>query len=474
MSNVRRTLAFLLFAVSMASFTVVAPAAVTADISALEAMQNGFRAVQSQVSPAVVSITSQMAANQPTDPFEFFFGGPRSTPRVQKATGSGVIIKPEGIVLTNSHVVANATKVQVQLAGSDKLLAAEVVQTDPRSDLAIVRITEKGTYPAAKLGDAGTVRVGDWSIAFGSPFRLPSTMTIGIISAVGRVLTNPTGDGVYRDLLQTDASINPGNSGGPLVNIRGEIVGINFMIYSPGEGGSVGIGFAIPINDYTRRVIDSLSAGQVFDRGRLGVYVKNLDDAMREAFGVADGGAFVDSVVPGQAGDKAGIKAEDVIVNFNGTQITNVDQFIGLVETTKPGTKVTITLVRNKKEMKVTATVGGSEQVGKNTLDERKVGAMFISVTPEIADRAGFDTKVGALITKVAQGSPADDAGLQPGDVILRVGAADDSSEIKTADDFWKQLSTAMGKSKKGVLLRIERNHKQMTITLPQIETTTK
>ena len=209
-----------------------------------------------------------------------------------QATGSGVIIRKDGIILTNSHVVENATKVTVQLSGSDEKLAAEVVQTDPRTDLAIVRITEKGehNFPAATLGDAKAVRVGDWAIAFGSPFHLATTMTVGVISATGRQLNSPDDSNHFSDLLQTDASINPGNSGGPLCNIRGEVVGINFMIYSPGSSaGSVGIGFAIPINDYTRQIIDTLETGHPVVRGRLGIAVRNLDATMRDHYGVATG-----------------------------------------------------------------------------------------------------------------------------------------------------------------------------------------
>ncbi len=386
------------------------------------------------------------------------------------ASGSGVIIRPEGIVLTNSHVVANATKVTVQLVGSEKILPAEVIQSDPRTDLAIVKITEKGTYPVAQLGDAGTVQVGDWAIAIGSPFRLYSTMTVGVISAVGRQLRAPTDDYAYRDLLQTDASINPGNSGGPLTNIRGEVVGINFMIYSPGESaGSVGIGFAIPINTYTKRIIETLITGKTFDRGRLGVVVKNLDAAMREAYGVTTGGVYVDSVMPGQAGDKAGLKAEDVIVEFNGVKITDIDQFVSLVEQTKPGTEVPVIIVRNKKEMKLNATVGAAPSASKPVIDQRRAGMSISTLTPEIADQLGVTEAHGVVVTNVAVGSPADDAGLKRGDIIVRVGAGDGAEDIKSEDNFWEVFNAKMENAKNGVLMRVRRGTFMRTITFPAI-----
>jgi serine protease Do len=433
-------------------------------LGTLEAMQTGFRAVHGKVTPAVVSISSRMEVSaQPADPLEFFFGSPR--PQVRQSSGSGVIIRPEGIVLTNSHVVQNATKVTVQLSGDTKSLAAEVVQTDPRTDLAIVRITEKGTYPVAKLGDASTVQVGDWAIAFGSPFGLASTMTVGVISATGRQLRSPNEEFAFRDLLQTDASINPGNSGGPLVNTRGEIIGVNFMIYSPGQSaGSVGIGFAIPINAMTKEIIDMLASGKAYARGRLGVVVKNLDEALREATGVKDGGVFVDSVMPGMAAEKAGIRDEDVITSYNGVKITDVDQFVSLVERTRPGTVVAVVLMRKGKEVKLDVTVAAVPTSGQSQFDERRIGASVRTLTPEIVEQLRLPAgTMGVLVTGVLPGSVAYEAGLQRGDIILRVGA----EEVRTEEDFWGALSEAGTTNRRTVLLRVRRGRQATTITLP-------
>lgn len=448
MRSVRLSHLCALLFVALTTVAIAAPVSDQAAINALEATQTGFRLVHTKVAPSVVFITSQMVEQG-------------------RASGSGVIIDPAGIVLTNRHVVDNATKLTVQLANSDKLLPAEVVQMDEQTDLAIVRITEKGTYPAATLGDASKVQVGDWGIAFGAPFRLSQTMTVGVISATGRKLRAPGDQYTYRDLLQTDASINPGNSGGPLVNLNGEVIGVNFMIFSPGDtAGSVGIGFAIPINDETKQIIRTLSAGRAYERGRLGIVVKNLDNVMRESYKVPEGGILVDSVVAGQAGDKAGLQAEDVILSVDNTKITDVDQFIALIQRTTPGTKVTLTLMRDGKEVKVPVTVGtATPTTTANVVNERKLGMSVMAVTPEVARQYGLPVTSGVVVTIVAPGSPAAEAGFEPGDVIQRVG----KDEVSTPDEFWQALAKNMTESKVGALLRVRRGQFGTTLGLPKL-----
>jgi len=438
------------------------------DISGLETTQNAFRQIHGMLAPAVVSITSRIQENG-SDNLGPFGTGP-SAPRTFRATGSGVIIRPEGIVLTNSHVVSNATKVTVMLSNSDKQLAAEVVQTDPRTDLAIVRITDKGTYPSATLGDASKVKVGDWAIAFGSPFQLATTMTVGVISATGRSLPSPNDTYDYRDLLQTDASINPGNSGGPLVNVNGEVIGINFMIFSPGqEGGSVGIGFAIPIDDYTKRIINTMAEGRAVERGQLGVNIKNLDDAMREQYSVKEGGVFVDFVAAGKAAEKAGIKAEDVIISYSGTPVTDIDQFVRLVELTKPGATVPIVLIRDKKQTTINVTVGSATETASATapavagVNQRKMGMEVSTLTQEIADRYKLPVSSGVYITRITPDTPAEEAGLRRGDIIVRIG----TMEITNSEEFWGELGKATVNSKFGILLRVYRGEQATTLTLP-------
>ena len=448
---------------------VILPLTGVAQVAGLEATQNAFRQIHAKVAPAVVSITSRITENA-DDGMSNPFGMPRS-PRTFTANGSGVIIRADGIVLTNSHVVNNATRVNVTLSGAEKSLPAEVVQTDPRTDLAIVRITEKGAYPTAALGDATKVHVGDWAIAFGSPFRLASTMTVGVISATGRTLPSPNDTFNYRDLLQTDASINPGNSGGPLVNINGDVIGVNFMIYSPGEGGSVGIGFAIPVNDYTKRLIDTMTAGKAVERGHLGVSIKDLDDAMRRQYGVPDGGVFVDQVAQGKAAEKAGIKEEDVIIVFNGVQVTNTDQLVRIIEQTAPGTTVPVVLMRDKKQVTLNVTVGSVVQTVAGAIttlagmEPHKVGMDVATLTQEIASRYRLPVTSGVFITRVFPDTPAAEAELQRGDIIIRVGEV----QVKDTTQFWSELEKAMKESEFGVVLRVRRGQYATSVTLPPL-----
>lgn len=470
----RLLLVMTLIAAALGAIPAISAVSDREGIAALEATQTGFRAVQKKIGPAVVTVysTTRVNASMPgMNPFEDFFGIPRSS-QVRNVSGSGVIIRPEGIVLTNSHVVENATKVTVQLPNSDKKLPAQVVQTDSRTDLAVVRITEKGTYPTAPLGDANSVQVGDWAIAFGSPYGLPSTMTVGVISATGRKLEGPEGDFDYYNLLQTDASINHGNSGGPLVNINGEVIGVNFMIFSPGEdSGSIGIGFAIPINTFTKRIIETLVAGRAPERGLIGIQIGALDDAKRQEFGIPTGGVLVQNVIAGKAGEKAGMKDEDVIVEFNGVKITDPDQFINLVQQTAPGTRVPVTVIREKKPVQLTVVLENAQpQQAANTGPDKsgataqKLGFTVATLTPALAQRYNLPLDKGVLVTRVEQGSPAQDANLTPGTIILRVG----DTEVATADQFWSVLDKKMAGAKFGVVMRIRRGDNAETITLQQ------
>ncbi len=464
-TGVRAGLRWLVVLLACVGMMGAVPAVTDKDAqAALENTQAGFRLIHNKMAPAVVSISSQMEVADDGNPLNQLFGN-QGGPRTASASGSGVLIRPEGIVLTNSHVVNNATKVTVQLNGSERKLPAEVVQSDPRTDLAIVRITEKGTYPTAPLGNAGDVEVGDWAIAFGSPFRLTSTMTVGVISATGRRLRGAVGDYDYRDILQTDASINPGNSGGPLVNVHGEVVGINFMIYSPGDSpGSVGIGFAIPINDYTKDIIDTLVQGKPYERGLMGVAIKDLDDVLREQTGVKEGGVYVDSVQPGGAAEKAGVKAEDVIVSYNGTKITTADQFVRLVERTRPGTAVPVVVVRGGKETPLTVTVAAAPTGARADAGGKQYGMAVVTITPELVDRYHLAVNSGVLVTQVVPGGAADDAGLEAGDVIVSVNKVN----VASADAFWTALDHEMT-GKRGVALRVRRGDQFTTLTLMHV-----
>lgn len=422
----------------------------SADISGQPLTFDAFRKIAKRLNPAVVNIyTTQIMKGK--DPFEDFFGGDpffrrffgdpnegRTREQKQNALGSGVIIDPEGYILTNNHVVENADEIKVSTedtGGAANGLVAKVVGRDPKTDLALIKITPKGPLTAAPLGDSEQLQVGDWVIAIGNPFGLGHTVTVGVVSAKGRAL-----GGNYDDYIQTDASINPGNSGGPLLNIRGEVIGVNAAIASQ-TGQSAGIGFAIPIN-LAKEILPQLKATGRVIRGQLGVTIQTQwNDAMKREFGV-DHGAVISDVTKGSAAEKAGIQRGDVIVEFNGKSLDNGGDLPRLVAAIKPGTDVKVKVVRDKKEKDFTVTVGtmkdtelgeeeGSSEEGGNVA--AGLGISVQDLDAQTARQLDMEDQNGVLITKVKPNSAADDAGLQRGDVVLEVNrhAITDTSDYR-------------------------------------------
>jgi len=334
-----------------------------------------FRDIAKAVSPAVVNIRteSRQRAQDLTDffgggggdLFERFFGQPQprqqpQTPREQivQAAGTGFIIDKAGFILTNNHVVEGATRIRVALYGEDdgQEYDARVVGRDPLTDSALIELTEKPdhTLPEVKFGDSGQVFPGDWVVAIGNPFGLSHTVTVGVISAIERSF--PVAESRYAQVLQTDAAINPGNSGGPLLNLRGEVVGINTAIISEGRPGNVGVGFAMPIN-VVRELLPQLRVGKI-TRGRIGVGIGPVPTDAVDEFGLKDrNGAVVLNIAPGGAAAKAGIEPGDVIIAYNGKAIRNRDELVAMVTATKPGTTVPVRLVRDRQERNVNVTV---------------------------------------------------------------------------------------------------------------------
>jgi serine protease Do len=335
-----------------------APADVQAR-GALAAMSQAFETAAAKVSPSVVSIFAEQVVQAeggqglPDDPFRDFFGDQffrrffgdpgqgGSSRRTVRGLGSGVIVSRDGLILTNNHVVEKASKLSVVISDK-KSYPAKVVGTDPQTDVAVIRIDAKD-LPVAELGDSDTVKVGEWVLAVGNPFQLMHSVTAGIISAKGR---SSVGLADYEDFIQTDASINPGNSGGALADLDGRIVGINTAITSP-SGGSIGIGFAIPIN-MARRVMDELiEKGQVV-RGYVGVTLQPIDENMAQALNLkGTDGALVGDVVPDGPADKAGIKRGDVVVAVNGAAVRDSTQVRNLVAAGQPGKAMTLSLLRD-------------------------------------------------------------------------------------------------------------------------------
>jgi len=308
-----------------------------ANITSLGVFSAGFKEVHAKVSDTVVTVYCRVQIPITID------GNEEMVSRT--ISGSGVIIDDDGFIITNDHVVAGADEVWVRFCGSEVDRPAVILETDPQTDLAVIKLSEEGKYIYAPLGRAEDVQVGELAIAFGAPYGLSSTMTVGVISAMGRSIRH--GGFEYRDLLQTDASINQGNSGGPLVNIYGEVIGINFMIFSPGEGGgSVGLGFAISMNDYVKRIVATLATGEQFTRGKLGITVRALTDVELQRNRLS-GGVVVLNVEQNSAAQHGGIMPNDIIVGFNSVEILKIIQLTRAIEEQKVGENVSVNIIRN-------------------------------------------------------------------------------------------------------------------------------
>lgn len=407
--------------------------------------------------PAVVNIsTTKVVRETPFAPllrdpfFRQFFGGPFffhiPRERVERSLGSGVIVRPDGYVLTNHHVVKDADKVVVFLQDRRRFVA-KVVGSDPQTDLALLHIEAKG-LPVLPWGDSDAVKVGDIVLAIGNPFGVGETVTMGIISAKGR---SNVGLVEYEDFIQTDAAINPGNSGGALINTRGELIGINTAIVTR-SGGYQGIGFAIPSN-MARTVMEQLlKAGKVV-RGWLGVYIQEVTPEMAEAFGLKEArGALVSEVMRGSPAARAGIKRGDVIVGYEGHPVKDVAELRILVAQTPPGRTVELELIRNGRPLKLRVRIEQQPaRLAMRAEGPEVTGGMRVGeLTPERARRLGLPPGVrGVVVEEVEPGSPAWMAGLRPGDVIQEVNRR----QVRNVEEFRQ----AMAEAGRRVLLLVNR-----------------
>jgi len=414
----------------------------------LRALEGAFASVADRVTPSVVNVSVKPKKAPPGEGgqppegeqrFRDFFGPEfydrffkRRAPREEaRSAGSGVIVDARGYILTNAHVVESAAEIEVRLS-DDRKFAATLVGRDPKTDLAVVKI-DPGVdpLPAAALGDSDRLRIGQWAIAIGNPFGLDRTVTVGIISATGRTRV---GVATYEAFIQTDASINPGNSGGPLLNLDGDVIGINTAIVSSGQG----IGFAIPIN-MVREVMTQLIAKGRVVRGWLGISIQDLTDDLAAGFGVSiKGGVLVADVLKDSPADAAGMKPGDIIVELGGAPIKEVTDLQKRVAAILPGRAVALTVLRDRKTSRLTVKIG--EQPGEETVvaagpKGAGLGLMVEELSEEVAQTYGLRGRSGVVVTDVAPNSAAEAAGIKEGDLVLevnrrRVGTVE---EFKTA-----------------------------------------
>jgi len=414
-----------------------------------------FRRVARESNPGVVNVyTTQVIKQRFWDPFEefrkffgdrFFRDFPEEREYKTQSLGSGVIVDEDGYILTNNHVIENADDIRVTLF-DESSYKAKVVGKDPRTDIALLKIEPKKKLHALPLGNSDNLMVGDWVIAIGNPFGLGHTVTVGVVSAKGR---NFGRRDQYEDFIQIDAPINPGNSGGPLLDISGQVVGINAMIVTRGSPEWAGLGFAIPIN-LAKAILPQLKEKGSVTRGWLGVYIPgNKAEDTLKSLGASHGAPVID-VEKGSPAEKAGLKRYDVILEFDGKVIQKPSDLPWIVGMTPPGKKVQIKILRDGKEKTINVTLGklkgneeGVEEVaesGEEGTKEKTLGITVRELTPAYAERLGIEPdEGGVIITKVDEGSPAEMAGLQEGDVILEIN----KNKISSLKDYKKYIKEA-------------------------------
>lgn len=444
--------------VASVSFLCVSGLAVADD--AITQLSEAFEKVADIVKPSVVNISvSKRVAKQPAGqprmpqgnpfqgtPFQDFFNNDMLEKFFQmqpppgsgggvipQGMGTGMVVDGAGHILTNNHVLGDSDQISVRL-GNKKTYDAKIVGRDPKTDLAVIKISAPDLVPVS-FGDSDKVKIGEWVVAAGNPFGLDNSITAGIVSAKGRSsITDPT---QYEDFIQTDAAINPGNSGGPLLNLKGEVIGVNSAILTR-SGGYMGIGFAIPAK-MARGVMQSLIKDGKVTRGFLGIMIQNFDQDMAASFGFdSTEGALIGDVNPGSPADKAGLKQGDIVIEFAGQKITDVNQLRNLVAAVMPNESVDVVIFRDGARSKLTVKVGEAQAAVEEpeeveaTVSE-DVGLSLRTITPEVAQQLGIkSTDKGVVVAGVSPGSLAARSGIMPGDILLRAG----NKDVATPADF--------------------------------------
>lgn len=428
------------------------------DLEALRRIGQGFSQVVDEIAPSVVNVrVSKEVKGSPhpfggapfdffgDNPFGQFFEMPEGGDYVERGSGSGVIVSADGYILTNNHVISGVDEITVVMADGEQF-DAKVVGADPQTDIAVVKVDAKD-LPAAKLGDSDKIEVGEWVLAVGNPFELQNTVTAGIISARGRSGINTMSASAYEDFIQTDAAINPGNSGGPLVNLDGEVIGINTAIATR-TGGNMGIGFAIPIN-MAKQVMEQLIDTGKVTRGWLGVIIQTITPELKEQFNLkTNEGALVGDVDEDGPAKKAGMRRGDVIVEFQGEKIKDVNHLRNLVAATKVGTMAEVKVNREGKLTTLRVKIG--ELPAKAVAMGRQEGGGFegewgfevTNMSPSLRDHLGLpEGQGGVVVTSVSATSDAYEKGLRKGDVVIEANR----QPVSNVDDFNRAMSGVNG-----------------------------
>ncbi len=438
--------------------------------SLLPATPGSFTELAKKASPSVVNISTvkvikggERAPRTPFGPqdpfkdyFDRFFRDQMPKEFKQQNLGTGFIIDKEGFILTNNHVVEKTDEIKVRLS-DDKEYKAKIIGRDPKTDLALIKIEPDNSLTPLPLGDSDRLEVGEWVVAIGNPFGLGNTVTAGIVSAKYRQI----GMGGYENFIQTDASINPGNSGGPLLNTKGEVIGINTAIFSR-AGGSVGIGFAIPVN-MAKELLPQLKKGKVV-RGWLGVMIQTITPELKDKLDLKDEkGALVADVTSGGPAEKAGIKRGDVIVTFDGKEIKEMKELPYIVGSTPVGKEVTVEVIRKGRTERIQVKIGeleGEQETQEEPKEKPKLGLTVQELTPELARGYGLTETSGLVVVDVEGNSPASGAGIRPGDLIVEV----DQVRVGGLEQFNKQiLSYRTGDT---VLFLVKRRGTTLYLTL--------
>ena len=435
--------------------------------SGVRMIPENFSELAQAVRPGVVNIRTEKDMKDGGPVFRHFFGNPFETPKPhgnrpgpfsgrnpnhqpkQQSLGSGFIIDREGYIVTNNHVVENADKIRVKLSNG-KEFDAKVVGRDPKTDLALIKIKGSDDLVPIKMGDSEAIKVGSWVVAIGSPFGLEQTVTAGIVSAKGRVI----GAGPYDDFIQTDASINPGNSGGPLLNMKGEVVGINTAIIARGQG----IGFAIPIN-MAQGIVAQLKENGRVTRAWLGVAIQDLTAEIREYYEAKDQkGVLVTEVYQGNPADKGGIKASDILTAVDGKTVTSARDLSRAIAESPVGKEIPISIVRSGEKQTVHVALSKRDDAdllaSRPSTDSNEFGLQLSELNPETARRLGFSKdEKGVLVTQVAPDSKGYKAGIQQGDVVKEINR----KPVSTLEDYYKQMKHV--RTDKPIRLLIKRPH---------------